>query len=197
MLDFTAATSRLIDLIGEVRNDQLDAKTPCANTSIGDLLDHVDTFSLVFATAATKSPLPSDFQGPTADASRLGTDWRTRIPERLNALASAWGEEDAWMGLTQAAGQEVPAEIAGAIALDEVIVHSWDIAAATGQGYTCESDLVATAIGFVEPTVAKSPEGTPGLFGPPVAVAADEPILHKLLGLTGRDPRWSTGGGDG
>lgn len=87
-------------------------------------------------------------------------------------------------------GSDLPAEIAGVIALDEVIVHGWDLAVATGQPYICDSDLIQAAYGFVESTVAQNPNGSPGLFGPPVSVAKGAPLLDRLIGLTGRDPDW-------
>jgi uncharacterized protein (TIGR03086 family) len=173
-----------------VRDDQLNAPTPCVKSSVGDLLDHVDGLSIAFTAAATKTPLPAGSQAPSADGSRLGTDWRTRIAERLAALAGAWHDEAAWTGMTQAGGQDLPAEVAAVIALDEVVVHGWDIAVASGQAFKCEPDLLEAVLGFVQPTVAQSPQGTPGLFGPPVPVPDDAPLLDRLLGLTGRDPAW-------
>ena len=38
------------------------------------------------------------------------------------------------------------------------------------------------------PTAAQNKEGNPGLFGPPVRVNEDAPLLELLIGLTGRDP---------
>jgi len=31
-----------------------------------------------------------------------------------------------------------------------------------------------------------------GLFGPPVDVPDDAPLLDRVIGLTGRDPEWMT-----
>ncbi len=96
--------------------------------------------------------------------------------------------------MTQAGGQDLPGEMAGIIALDEVLVHGWDIAVASGQSFTAAPHPVEAASGFAQSTVAQNPEGSPGLFGPPVAVPDDAPPLDRLLGLTGRDPAWRAGG---
>jgi len=193
MIDLAPATTALTMVVDGVRQDQLGAPTPCTDSTLGDLLDHVDGLSLAFTAAATKTPIQGS-QGPSADASRLGEHWRSRIRERLAALASAWRDEAAWVGMTQAGGLDLPAEVAGVVALNEVIVHGWDIAVASGQRFACESHLLEAAYGFVHASVARNPHGSPGLFGPPVPVPDDAPLLERLIGLTGRDPAWPAGG---
>jgi uncharacterized protein (TIGR03086 family) len=190
MIDLEPATRMLSGLVEGVRDDQLAASTPCVDTPLGDLLDHVDGFSMAFTAAATKTALPGGSQAPSADASRLGADWRVRIPERLEALAAAWRDEAAWAGMTQAGGQDLPAEVAGVIALDEVIIHGWDIAVASGQDYDPHPQLVEAAQQFVEQAVKENPHGTPGLFGPAIEVPPNAAPLDRLIGLTGRDPSW-------
>jgi uncharacterized protein (TIGR03086 family) len=190
MLDLEPATRVLTDLVTGVGDDQLTAPTPCRQTTLGDLLDHVAGLSIAFTAAATKASLEGGSQGPSADASQLGDDWRTRIPAGLATLAAAWRDESAWTGMTQAGGQDLPGELAGVIALDEVLVHGWDIAVSSGQEFTCEPELAQAVYGFVSGAVAQNPEGTPGLFGPPVPVADDAPLLDRLIAMTGRDPGW-------
>src|SRR5664279_6135859 len=102
MLDLGSATSVLTKLIEGIRDDQLAAPTPCRRTTVGDLLDHVDGLSLAFTAAATKTALDGGSQAPSADATRLGPDWRSRIPERLADLAQAWRAQTAWSGMTRA-----------------------------------------------------------------------------------------------
>src|SRR5947207_13513565 len=48
MIDLEPATSTLGALVEHMRDDQLNAPTPCAGTSLGDLLDHVDGLSRAF-----------------------------------------------------------------------------------------------------------------------------------------------------
>jgi uncharacterized protein (TIGR03086 family) len=84
---------------------------------------------------------------------------------------------------------------AASTAINEVVVHGWDIAAATRHEYACQTELVQAAYAFARSAVAQNPDGSPGLFGPPVSVPDSAPLLDRLLGLTGRDPAWQPGGG--
>jgi uncharacterized protein (TIGR03086 family) len=195
MLDLQPATAMLTQVVSGLRDDQLGDPTPCAGTAIGALLDHVDGLAVAFTASARKTELPDGSAGPSANASRLAPDWRSQVPGRLVELADAWRAPDAWTGMTKAGGQDLPGEVAGLVALDEVIVHGWDIAVASGQPYDCEPHLVEAALGFVQPTAAANPSGTPGLFGPAVPVSEEAPPLNRLLGLTGRDPSWRPEGG--
>jgi uncharacterized protein (TIGR03086 family) len=193
MIDLEPATNVLAELVSGVRDEQLGARSPCTESNLADLLDHVDGLSLAFTWAADKSVLARGSQPPSADGSRLGEHWRTRIRDRLASLAMAWRDEAAWQGMTRAGGIDVPSEIAGVIALNEVIVHGWDIAMASGQPYDCETQQVEAAYHFVKRQVAQNRQGTSGLFGPPVPVPDNAPLLDRLIGLTGRDPKWSDG----
>lgn len=191
MIDLEPATRELARLVGGVRDDQLAAPTPCPDMSIGTLLDHIDGFTLAFTAAANHTEPPGGSRPPSADGSRLSADWRTRIPARLTALADAWRADAAWSGMTKAGGLDLPSDLAGVIALDEVVVHGWDLAAATGQPCAVEPDLLEVVHGFVRSSAERNPEGTPGLFGPPMAVPDDAPLLDRVIGLAGRDPAWS------
>lgn len=193
MLDLEPATAALTRIVEGVRDDQLAAPTPCRDTTVGDLLDHVDGLSMAFAAAADKKPLDTGGRPPAPDASRLGTDWRTRVPRRLVELAEAWRSEPAWTGMTAAGGTDLPGEVAGIVALNEIVVHGWDLAVATGQEFTGDPELLQAALGFVQAAVAENPNGTPGLFGPPVPVPDDAPLVDRLIGLAGRDPAWRPG----
>jgi uncharacterized protein (TIGR03086 family) len=191
-VDLGPAVQRITDLITNVPDDKLEAPTPCAKSTLGDLIDHVGGFSLAFRAAAAKEfgDLDSS-RGPSANAANLGDDWRTRIPRQLEALADAWRDPSAWTGMTKAGGLDLPGEVAGVIALDELVVHGWDIARASGQPYDCEPASVEAAMAFVQPIAESGEAPREGLFGPPVPVPADAPALDRLVGMTGRDPAWT------
>ena len=81
----------------------------------------------------------------------------------------------------------MPAGAMAVVALDELLLHGWDLAVATGQPYARLDPADAEAcLGFVSSMA--SPQGVPGLFGPIVPVPDEAPALDRLLGLSGRDP---------
>ncbi len=100
---------------------------------------------------------------------------------------NAWREPEAWEGITAAGGVELPGAVAGVVALDELVVHGWDLAVATGQPYAASDAEVLAAIGLASSFPAPR-DGS--LFGPIVPVPDDAPPLDRLLGLTGRPPTW-------
>jgi uncharacterized protein (TIGR03086 family) len=124
--------------------------------------------------------------------SRLGDGWRTRIPADLTTLARAWREPAAWNGMTRIAGSDTPAEIVGLIVTDELVVHGWDIARATGQPYQCEPELLAAAHSFLSQFASPdAPAGPEVAFGPARQLPSDAPLLDRVVALAGRDPGWS------
>ena len=192
-VDLEPAVRRTAALIAAVPDDLLSAPTPCERYTVGDLIDHIGGFAIGFTAAAAKATGDGPPSAPQpGDASRLPADWRTRIPRDLAGLAEAWRTPDAWTGMTRAGSVELPGEVAGLFALDEVVVHGWDLARATGQPYGADDDHLRAILGLLTPFVASQDAGSAdGIFGPAVAVDGDAPLLDRVLGLTGRDPAWS------
>ena len=106
---------------------------------------------------------------------------------QLERTTAAWSTPQAWQGTTDMAGSgEMPAPTIGGMVLGEVVVHGWDLAHATGQHPTWDDDVLAYLHREVEAS-AEMGRGM-GIYGPEVAVPADAPLLHRILGLTGRVP---------
>src|SRR5262249_17737316 len=106
-------------------------------------------------------------------------------------LVDAWRDPAAWEGMSEAAGLPMPAEAVGLIVLDELVLHGWDLARATGQPFQCDPASTAAVLEFTR--ISALPEqaaGRGGLFGPVVAVPEDAPAFDRALGLAGRDPAW-------
>src|SRR5262249_10116490 len=118
--------------------------------------------------------------------------WRTRVPADADALADAWTMQSAWDGTTMIAGMEMPASIVGAVGLNEVVTHAWDLARATGQPFEVDRDTIAACMEFVGPMSDPAAAGQRApAFGPVVDSPDDATPLEHLIALTGRDPHWT------
>jgi uncharacterized protein (TIGR03086 family) len=186
-LDLEPAAQRLATLVEGVPDDALGAPTPCARYSVGDLVEHIGGLALGFRAAAVKQPLGG---APSGDAARLTPDWRTRIPADLQAMAEAWKDPEAWTGMTGAGGVDLPGEVAGVVALDELVIHGWDLARATGQPDDYDGPGLEAVHGLVQHFQASGID----IFGPPVDVPGDGPLMDRIVGLAGRDPAWAPPG---
>jgi uncharacterized protein (TIGR03086 family) len=188
--DLEPATRRMAVLVQAVTDDMLGRPTPCPDYTLGDLLDHVCGLTVAF-TAAARKEVGGDAPtavAPSGDASRLAPDWRERVVADLAELAAAWRDPAAWAGMTQAGGIDLPGDAAGVVALDELVIHGWDVARASGQPYAVDDASLELVHGFAAQVAAEG--GGDGLFGPAVPVAEDAPLLDRVVGLTGRDPAW-------
>jgi uncharacterized protein (TIGR03086 family) len=189
MINPTQACQRTADVLANVTDDQLGAPTPCERLRLRDLVAHVGGLALAFTAAARKEfgPLTDT---PPVEGVPLDEDWRTAYPARLAELAQAWREPAAWTGMTRAGGVDFPGEVGGIVALTEVVIHGWDVAAATGQDYDVDPATLDAVLPHVTAIAAQGP--VEGLFGPAVPVAEDAPALDRAIALSGRDPSWRT-----
>ena len=186
--DFGPSTRTITALLVATREDQLGDPTPCPAYSVGDLVEHIGGVARGFTMAARKQTVGD---GPEpGDATLLEEGWRERMTADYAELERAWREPGAYDGLTYAGPVELPAPVAASVALNEIVVHGWDLAHATGQSYAAEPTDVAACRAFVAGFEAPADDDG-GLFGPPVEAPAGSSDLDVLVGLTGRDPRWS------
>jgi uncharacterized protein (TIGR03086 family) len=197
-VDLGPAAARLAGLVAGVGDDQLIAPTPCPKYTLGDLLEHIGGLALGFTATANKTNAEFTGQAPAGDSSRLPKDWRTRIPADLLAMAAAWRDPAAWTGMTRAGGVDLPGEVGGLVALDEITIHGWDVAVSSGQPYSAEQPTLEAVQGFLAGFSVPGAEGQRGeIFGPVVEVPEDAPLLDRVIGLAGRDPAWSGGSATG
>lgn len=190
------ATREVTRLLDGVSDAQLVDPMPCPDYPVAALLDHLMGLSMAFTWAARKTTAAEDRIGESgpglATAEHLDPHWRTVLPQRLGTLADAWRDPAAWEGMTEAGGVTAPAEVLGAVALDELVLHGWDLARATGQPYRCDPASTAAVLAFTsasaQPEQAASRQG---VFGPVVDVPEDAPPFDRVLGFAGRDPAWT------
>ena len=98
MIDLTPACQRTAEVLANVTDDQLSAKTPCDPMRLSDLVQHIGGLALAFTAAARKDfgPLTDT---PPLNTGELDTDWRVTFPLRLEELAAGWRDPAAWTSL--------------------------------------------------------------------------------------------------
>ncbi|SOE03537.1 TIGR03086 family metal-binding protein [Blastococcus haudaquaticus] len=189
-LDLGPQTAEVTRIVAGVREDQLCHPTPCTGMNVAALLDHLVGLTVAFRRAAEKA---EGTGGQEPDAANLVPDWRTRLPAQLEALATAWRDADAWDGMTTIAGMEMPAADVGLVGINEVLVHGWDLAVATGKEYRADPATAQACLAYNLGFAAGAPEMRDQIYGPVVPVPDDAPAFDRVLGQTGRDPDWATG----
>lgn len=183
------AATPLLEIIHNIKPDQLDAPTPCAEYDVRGLVGHLLFWGPSLEGAARKElvPPPGEVE---AEADLTDGDWATALEEHLNRTAAAWSAAGAWEGVTRMGGpMELPASLIGGMVLGELVVHGWDLARATGQHLSLDDELLS----YLHDEVARSAQQgrDMGIYGPEVAVPASAPTLDRVLGLTGRNPAWT------
>ncbi|MEV8378128.1 TIGR03086 family metal-binding protein [Kribbella sp. NPDC056861] len=178
MIDLRPACRQLAELVAGISDDQLDRSTPCPEYSVRGLLAHVDEGARGFAQAA----------GAEADQTALdfGDGWQQLLGRRLELLGKAWSDPAAWVGESDLAGLGLSNEEWGKIALTEVVVHGWDLSRATGLPFELPDETVRACFEHVSGFLSEPP--VPELWGPPVEVPAEAPLMDRLVGIAGRKP---------
>jgi uncharacterized protein (TIGR03086 family) len=195
---FTHAVALGTAVIGRVGPNQLDNPTPCAEYDVRALLDHMVTVvRRVAALGRGDDPFAPDV------VAAVDGDHQRAWLAAADAIQAAWAD-DAVLSRTM----RLPwAERSGAAMLvsyiNEITVHTWDLATATGQRPAWDPDVVSMAFDGIRfmPGENRSAmfEGMkagmpPALrdfadpFADAVPVPEDAPLIDRLVAWNGRRP---------
>ena len=188
-IDLGPAASEVTRLLDNLLDDDLRRPTPCPEYTVGGMLDHFMGLTLAFTGGAEKSGQASP--PPAPGAQDPDPDWRTLLPQRLDDLAAAWREPGAWDGETTVGGVTLPAQQHGLFALDELVMHGWDLARATGQQFRVDDATLAAVLGLLEQSAELPQEQRAGLFGPVVEIPSGASDLDQAVAYAGRRPDWT------
>lgn len=160
------------------------APTPCAEWNVHDLVNHVVNENRWIPPLLAGKTI--DDVGDSLDGDLLGSDgYASWDDSRKQALAAAQATEP--NATVHVSFGDIPADMyLSQVAFDHVI-HSWDLARATGADEQIASDLVPFAHDFIAPQAEMWRQG--GSFGSVVSLPAGADRQSELLALTGRDPR--------
>jgi uncharacterized protein (TIGR03086 family) len=177
------------DRLGGV-DGRLDAPTPCADWTVRDLIDHVveeELWAPPLLAGETVDEIGDRFAGDHLGDDPVGA-WR-RAAAAARAATTA---DDAVTADVRLPG----GTISGGDYLTELfadhLIHSWDLARATGGDERLPDDLVAACAAWFDAN--EDTWRAQGVIGPRVEVPADADPQTRLLARFGRDaggPPWS------
>jgi uncharacterized protein (TIGR03086 family) len=144
-IDLGAPADRIIARAGAVTDDQLSLPPPCGDQDVATMLAHIIGFSIGFRDGAAKVAGPTTSTPPAPMA--LPDDWREQLPARVGELVTAWRDSAAWEGETTVGGATFPAAMHGGFANNELVIHGWDLAVATGQPYDVATENLEASLG--------------------------------------------------
>jgi uncharacterized protein (TIGR03086 family) len=177
-----AVIPTLGDLVRATRPDQLGAQTPCATFTVRDLVGHFVGNLDSVAGGLRGEPMPEDL---VPRPEMLGDDPASVYEKVTSDLLAAAREPGAMERVLRVPFGDVPAPVLLQFIAFDLIMHSWDLATATGQRYTPPDDLVAAADAFAHQAIA--PEWRDGdTFALEVEPAASATPLERLVAFSGR-----------
>ncbi|MFJ5778425.1 TIGR03086 family metal-binding protein [Streptomyces sp. NPDC093094] len=190
IIDLGPQTRVVARLAEAVTEEQLSGPTPCPDLRVRNMLGHLLHLSVAFRDAGRKDLGVTTDTSPVGTLPDIGPGWRKELPDVLGELAGAWRDPAAWTGRTRAGGVDLPGAVAGAVAVDELVVHGWDLARAVGVPYEPDPAALRASYAFLL-AAAEDPTRGGGIFGPVVPVPREAPLLDRAVGLSGREPGWT------
>jgi uncharacterized protein (TIGR03086 family) len=189
--EMTDAADAAARTVANVDASQFGRPTPCADWDVRALLNHLILWtSYSLAARARGESVGQDLMDRDFAADPgFAADYRAQLDRAL----TAWADPATWERSLDVMGSSTPAADVAALNIAEMVLHGWDLAAATGQAYTVSEPAAAAAMGAVEANADLFREYKG--FAEPVEVPPTAPVLDRLLALSGRDPAWSAAAG--
>lgn len=173
------ATGRIVRAVPA---DRWHAPTPCSGWDARALANHLVSGNWWAAELAAGRTIED--VGSRLDGDVLGDDPARAYAESAEAADAAFRRPGALEAPCAVSYGPVPGSVYAGHRFIDVLVHGWDLAAATGQDYALDPDLMQAARQVVEPQL-EAFRGA-GALGPEVAVPEDAGAQTKFLAMLGR-----------
>ena len=178
--------------VAAVRPEQWSNPSPCEEWDARGVVGHiVDMHGAMLRPVNRElSPAPSLQEDPLGAFRAARADVQAILDDPVLAATVA----------STPSGPMTPADHVDRVVSTDLVLHGWDLDRATGQDDTMDPEEVERiwAANSAIPPDLMERYRTPGafgpgitVFGPEVKVPEDAPLQDRLLGMIGRDPRWT------
>lgn len=177
-----ASVHQTSKIVANTGADQLGASTPCSDWDVRALINHTIGAMQMFRDVAVKGEADLSIFGDDL----VGADPVASFDGIARETLAAWREEGRMSQPANMPWGAMPADIALSMLANDVLVHGWDLATATGQQVAWDQalaeDTYAFASGFFTPEIRGNE------FAPEVEVDAGADVMSRLVALEGRRP---------
>jgi uncharacterized protein (TIGR03086 family) len=182
---FQRAQNQFTDRVDAVAPDQWDDES-LPGWTVADLVAHLVNEALWVPPLLAGEPVDLiEGRFPEGTDDLLGDDPFTGWETAADGALSAFAEDDALTRTVHLSRGPTPATDYIFEMTADLVVHSYDLAAATDGDTELDGELVTAALVYAE----RLPEdGVAGLIDPPLDVPPSAPPLVRLLGRFGRRP---------
>ena len=184
--EMTEAADAAARTVGNVDASQFGRPTPCADWDVRTLLNHL----IVWTSYSLEARAHGDSVGQDVIDRDFAADpgFAAGYRAQLDRALTAWSAPATWEGSLNVMGSPTPAANVAALNIAEMVLHGWDLAAATGQAYTVGEPAASAALEAVEANAElfRQYKG----FAEPVQVPPSASVLDRVLATSGRDPAW-------
>jgi uncharacterized protein (TIGR03086 family) len=169
------------DVADRVRPEQFDDPTPCATFAVRDVFSHMIGGASQFAPQLRgKTPPAPVYPRALSDAERPAA-----LRAALEDLLAAVKAPGALGQTVQLPFGAVPGEVLARFLTVDGMVHTWDLATATGQDYDPGDALAGAVLATARDLIAADMRDG-DTFAAETAVADNAPAIVRLAAFTGR-----------
>lgn len=183
---FAKAVALCREVMAGVRPDQLTDPTPCTELDVRTLGQHIlAVLGRVVIIGAGGDPAAS----PSYAVGVADDEWLNTFDTSAARLEAVWSDDAVLTNTLTVPWATLPGAVALLIYINEISVHTWDLATATDQQPDWDETVLATAYAAIRRGLPAEGRDDPALpFDAVVDVAPDAPLIHQLVTWNGRNP---------
>jgi uncharacterized protein (TIGR03086 family) len=169
----------LTAVVHQLEEHSLDQPTNCPEWDVRALLNHILGGALMYI-GANNGEQRSEDAGYV-----VGDDPSGAVAAIAAANLASWRSPGALDGERVYPWGTFPAAVGLLINAGEVALHAWDLAKATGQAATIDTNVAEVVYDFYR-HVPMDDMRAKGVYGPEIDIAETAPIQQRLLGFLNR-----------
>lgn len=176
--NFDRAAAAATAIIGKIDSDRFGEPTPCDEWTVRDVVNHL-THGNLMAAAAFRGDRP-----PERGVDYLGDDPPGAFDLSIAGVKTAMSAPGALERVVTTPLGDFPGSFLVHMRVNELIVHSWDLAQATGQSTDIDAELTEAALAQWQERIDRVPRGD--MFGPEQPVLPGATAADRLAAFLGR-----------